>query len=319
MDKLRRPRLSLDLLRGFRSAARHLSFTKAAAELFVTQPAISKEIRTLEEQLGQELFEREHRGLKLTRAGEELYRVADEAITALDAVTERLAGTEKVLSVTTTPALASLWLAPRLPRFNQAHPGIDIHIFTSNDRPDLERDRIDVAIRFVNFWDDAPNDEPLFACVNFPVCAPALTRGERALRTPADLANTVRLDYEAMRDGRRISEWEVWFEVMKLEPVKPASTLRFPQYDQAVGAAALAQGVAMGVTPHVTNKLRDGSLCAPFGPEAVIRRGDFFIVIRRDVVGREAVEAFVSWLREEARLDGPAVPVPARRASKGIA
>ena len=319
MDKLRRPRLSLDLLRGFRSAARHLSFTRAAQELFVTQPAISKEIKTLEEQLGQDLFEREHRALRLTRAGEELFRVADEALTALDAVTERLSGTEKVLSVTTTPALASLWLAPRLPRFNQVHPGIDVHIFASNDRPDLDRDRIDVAVRFVNSWDDAPNDVPLFGCMAFPVCAPALTQGEEALRGPQDLARFVRLDYETLRDGKRVSEWEFWFETLKLAPIKPTSTLRFPQYDQVVGAATQGLGVAMGEMPHIASKLQDGSLCAPFGREAVARRGDFYIVIRRDVTGREAVDAFVSWLRGEVRTNGPEEQEPARRTSKGAA
>ena len=124
MDKRRYPRLSLDLLRGFRVAARHLSFTRAAQELFVTQSAISREIKTLEEQIGQPLFHRVHRALQLTRAGEELYRAADDALTLLDGVTDRLAGTGKAIAVTTTSALASMWLAPRLPRFNSAHPGI---------------------------------------------------------------------------------------------------------------------------------------------------------------------------------------------------
>ena len=149
MDKRRRPRLSLDLLRGFRAAARHLSFTRAAHELFVTQSAISREIKTLEEQIGQPLFHRVHRALQLTRAGEELYRAADEALTQLDAVTDRLAGSGRALTVTTTTALASLWLAPRLPRFTRLRPEIDVRIVASNDKPDLERDQLDIAIRFV--------------------------------------------------------------------------------------------------------------------------------------------------------------------------
>src|SRR3989442_15725923 len=128
MDKRRYPRLSLDLLRGFRVAARHLSFTRAAQELFVTQSAISREIKTLEEQIGQPLFHRVHRALQLTRAGEELYHAADEALAQLDAVVHRLAGSGRVLAVTTTNALASLWLAPRLHRFNHLHPGINVRI-----------------------------------------------------------------------------------------------------------------------------------------------------------------------------------------------
>ena len=114
MNRKRAPRLSLDLLRGFRAAARHLSFTRAAQDLFVTQSAISREIKTLEEQLGQPLFRRVNRTLQLTPAGEELYRIADETLTQLDAAVERIAGASKVVTVTTTTALASLWLAPRL-------------------------------------------------------------------------------------------------------------------------------------------------------------------------------------------------------------
>ena len=124
----KRPRLSLDLLRGFRAAARHLSFTRAADELFVTQAAISREIKTLEDQLGQPLFERQRLALQLTRAGEELYRAADQALSHLDAVTDRLAGSGATLRVMTTTGLASLWLAPRLPRFNRLNPTIDVRI-----------------------------------------------------------------------------------------------------------------------------------------------------------------------------------------------
>src|SRR5258707_13429769 len=116
-------RLSLDLLRGFRSAARHLSFTRAARELFVTQSAISREIKKLEQQLGQPLFHRVNRALQLTHAGEELYRATDEALAMIDAATDRLTGSERTLGITTTTALASLWLVPRLQQFTRHHPG----------------------------------------------------------------------------------------------------------------------------------------------------------------------------------------------------
>ena len=112
MDKRRRPRISLDLLRGFRVAARQLSFTRAAEELSVTQSAISHEIKTLEEQIGRPLFVRVHRGLQLTRLGEELYRIADETLAQIDAFAERIAETGETISVTTTSGLASMWLAP---------------------------------------------------------------------------------------------------------------------------------------------------------------------------------------------------------------
>ena len=314
MDRRRRPRLSLDLLRGFRAAARHLSFTRAAQELSVTQPAISREIRTLEDQIGQPLFHRVHRALQLTRAGEELYRAADEALGQLDAVTDRLAGSARTLAVQTTSGLASLWLAPRLPRFNRLHPTIDVRVIASNDKPELERDQLDVAIRFVPRGADAPDGERLFDCRSVPVCSPALAR-DRAhpLRTPTDLAHHVRLEYETVRDGRRWSAWDFWFDAMNLRPVLPASTLYFPQYDQEISAAIEGSGVAMGVLPHVMQRLREGLLLAPFGSDAIAQWGVFLLVRRRDVAAREAVEAFVAWLKSEVRRDGEfTLPLPAK-------
>lgn len=303
----RRPRLSLDLLRGFRAAARHLSFTRAADELCVTQSAISREIKTLEDQIGQPLFQRQPRALQLTRAGEELYRAADQALSHLDAVTDRLVGSGTTLRVMTTTGLASLWLAPRLPRFNRLNPTIDVRIVASNDKPDLERDQLDVAIRFVLPGYEAPGAERLFACHSLPVCAPTLARDAALpLRTPADLAQHVRLEYETVRDGRRWSAWDFWFTALKLPPVASVSTLYFPQYDQEVAAAIEGTGVAMGVLPHVLNQLRSGVLCAPFGRDAIGDWGAFYVVRRTDVAEREAVETFVSWLRSEAQKDAEA-------------
>jgi len=327
MNNRRRPQLSLDLLRGFRAAARSLSFTRAAEDLSVTQSAISHEIRTLEEQIGQPLFERVHRGLRLTRAGEELFRVVDESLEHIDAVVDRLVGSGKSISVTTTSGLASLWLAPRLPRFNHAHPGIDVHVVASNDKPDLERDDIDVAIRFVQPGEDVPDSERLMDCNCFPVCSPALAaNAAHPIRAPADLAHHVMLDYETIRNGRRVSEWGFWFDAVKTRRVTPASTLRFPQYDQVVAAAVEGSGVAMGELPHLAQHLREGILCAPFGPHGVARRGTYFVVRRKDVAKRAAVEAFVDWLWSEAKREGestlaavtagdasPGKPAPASR------
>jgi DNA-binding transcriptional LysR family regulator len=319
MNKRRPPRLSLDLLRGFHAAARHLSFTRAAQELFVTQSAISREIRTLEEQLGQPLFRRVHRALELTPAGEELFRTAEESLARIDATTGRLAGSGRSLAVTTTTALASLWLAPRLPRFNRLYPGVDVRVAATNEKPDLEREQLDVAIRFAPRGADTPPGERVFDCEIFPVCAPSLARdAAHPLRAPADLAHHVRLDFETIRDGRPWSEWDVWYGATKIPAVKPRSTLRFSHYDQVIPAAIEGSGVAMGARPHLTQHLRDGTLCAPFGPEATATLGSFFAVVRSDAAGRDAVESFLAWLRSEVRRDGQltlAAPRPPKRSA----
>jgi DNA-binding transcriptional LysR family regulator len=307
MDKRRPPRLSLDLLRGFRVAARHLSFTRAADELFVTQSAVSREVKTLEEQIGQPLFHRVHRALQLTRAGKELYLVADAALAQLDAVADRLSGSGRTLAVTTTNALASLWLAPRLPRFSRLHPRISVRVAASNEKADLERDQIDIALQFAPAGAERPNGEHLFKCETFPVCAPALARGRaHPLRTPADLVHHVRLDFETVRGGRWFSEWDYWFGATRTPVVRSASTLRFSQLEQVLPAAIEGDGVAIAALPHFLQQLRDGRLCAPFGRGPVAYRGDFFIAVRRDVAGDDAVEAFCRWLRSEVRRDGEA-------------
>ncbi len=313
MDKRRRPRLSLDLLRGFRAAARYLSFTRAAEEQFVTQSAISREIKTLEEQIGQPLFHRRHRALELTRAGKELYLAADAALVQLDAVADRLAGSGRTLAVTTTNALASLWLAPRLPRFGRLNPRVSVRVAASNDRADLERDQIDVAIQFAPAGAEAPSEEHLLRCETLPMCAPSLARGRaQPLRTPADLPRHVRLDFETVRGGRWFSEWDFWFDTTGIAVESAASTLRFSQLEQLLPAALAGDGVAMGALPHFLPQLRDGRLCAPFGRTAVAHRGDFFIVVRRDVAGDEAVAAVVEWLRREARRDADLGLAPSR-------
>lgn len=298
-------RLSLDLLRGFRAAARHLSFTRAAQELCVTQSAVSREIKTLEDQLGHALFRRINRALQLTAAGEELFRISEKAIGELDSAVDRIAGSSKVLGVTTTPAFASMWLAPRLPRFNRANPGVDVRVVASNDKPDLERDQLDVAIQVVLPGADPPAGERLLECKTFPICTPALARKKtHPVKHLSDIEHHVRLDYESLRDGRRMSEWKFWFDAMDLKAVDPVSTLHFPQYDQVVMAAVEGSGLAMGVMPYIIPYLREGVLCAPFGRSSVAHRGTFFAVRRPDVAESILVRAFVAWLWHEVEGEG---------------
>jgi len=304
MDGRRTPRLSLDLLRGFRAAARHLSFTRAAQELCVTQPAISREVRTLEEQLGRPLFRRVNRSLELTQAGQELFSAVNEALDLIDATTIRLAGSSTTLAVTTTVALASTWLVSRLPRFAQLHPEIDMRFVASNHMVDLEREHIDVAIRYVPSGAASPSSDKLFDYEQFPVCAPALADDRaRPLRTPADLSKHVLLEFETLLYGRPWFDWQQWFSAMKLRGVEGAQWLRFSHYDQVIEAAIKGSGVAVGKRPHLTDHLRDGILVAPLGTGYVARPGAFHVEVS-GAARRDVVEIFVNWLHLEAQRDG---------------
>jgi DNA-binding transcriptional LysR family regulator len=141
---------SLDLLRGFEAAARHLSFTRAARELHVTQSAVSRQIKTIEEQLGVTLFRRLNRALLLTEEGQALSRAVAGALAGIEQAVARLSGLaeDRPITVTTTISFAALWLVPRLARFRAAFPHTDVRLAARNELADLERERIDVAIRF---------------------------------------------------------------------------------------------------------------------------------------------------------------------------
>src|SRR5207247_186534 len=144
-----RPLPPLDLLRGFESAARHLSFTKAAGELFLTQSAVSRQIQALEAFVGVPLFERRHKALVLTEAGQAYYRTVAQTLDQLRDATRRLKETRAghVLTVTTTVSFASMWLVPRLARFRKEHPKVDVRITATFEVVDLEREGVDLAVR----------------------------------------------------------------------------------------------------------------------------------------------------------------------------
>ena len=310
------PRPSLDLLRGFRSAARHLSFTHAARELFVTQSAISHQIKTLEEQIGRPLFRRVNRALELTETGTELFRAIDEALTLIDNATERAAGPWRTLSVTTTVAMASTWLVPRLPRFAELHPEVDLRLVATNDAIDLKRDHVDVAIRFATLDMPPPSQEKLFDYLQFTVCAPALARShERPLRTLADLSRHVLLEFETILYGRPWYDWQRWADAMKLPAVKAAGWLRFSHYDQVIEAARKGTGVAVGKWPHLSDHLRQGSLVAPLGHAAVAVVGAFYV--DRFESGGAASDAFIEWVRAEATGDKMKPVRPRREKAPG--
>lgn len=312
MRKRPNPRLSLDLLKGFEAAARHLSFTRAAEELFLTQSAISREIKTLEDQLGQPLFTRVNRGLSLTGAGQELYRGVCEGLELIEAATRRAAGLDedRTLTVTTSVPLASLWLASRLPRFIARHRDVDVRIVAADKALDLARERIDLAIR--RFPPDEvppPHTPRLFPMEVFPVCAPSLMRDPiRALKGPSDLRYHVLLEFEPATARPAWLDWQGWMRAMKIEGLRPAGMLRFSHYDQLIEAALESAGIALGRYPHIARHLREGRLVVPFGRDAVVGLGAFHIVRAPGRAARPLVEKFIKWLHEEVDEDAKHLP-----------
>lgn len=304
--KTRASRLSLDLLKGFEAAARHLSFTRAAKELFLTQSAVSREIKTLEQQLGQPLFVRGNPGLRLTDAGQTLYRAVAEALLLIEQATGRLGSTQttETLTVTTSVPLASMWLVPKLQRFFELYPDIDVRSVASNETLDLERERLDLAIRWIGPGAVTAGAEHLFDVEIFPVCAPRLARDRtRPLKIPADLSSHVILDFDTATGRGPWSDWQLWLAGMKLEGLKSAGTLRFSHFDQVTQAAINGSGVAIGRSPHNVRHLREGLLVAPFGSEERLVFGCYAAVIAERSKNRPIVGKFLSWLRDVVNED----------------
>jgi DNA-binding transcriptional LysR family regulator len=267
---------------------------------------VSREIKTLEDQLGQPLFSRVNRGLQLTEPGQVLYRAVGEALSLIEEATSRLAGAKAVetLTVTTSVPLASTWLVPKLPRFLRRYPEIDVRSVAADQRLDLQRERLDIAIRWAPPGSIVPDGERLFDVEIFPVCAPATARdSKRPVKSPDDLARHVLLDLETFTHKGRWSDWQPWLEAMKMLKLKPAGTLRFSHYDQVIQAAIDGSGIAIGRTPHNARHLRDGSLVAPLGKAGAIPWGNYFVLIAPSSAQRPIVKKFVAWLHEEVRED----------------
>lgn len=292
---------ALDPLKGFEAAARHLSFTKAAAELFLTQSAISRQIQTLEEQLGVKLFRREVRRLALTPEGEVLQRATTEALTRLAEVCAGLKAAQRRPRVTVSAAvgIASLWLVPRLAAFQEIEPDLDVLISADNRMVDLEREDIDLAMRYIAPEVAPPDATLLFDEVVFPVASPALAAGLPAALRPEDLARLTLLAFESGNNTPWLS-WEPWLIGLGLAQAKPKAVLHFNQYDQMIRAAEDGRGLALGRGPLVAQSIAEGRLQPLADARQRIAARAYFLV-KAPQADRPEVARFAAWLIDEAK------------------
>ncbi|BBP64692.1 transcriptional regulator [Pseudomonas sp. Cab53] len=295
---------SLNGLKAFESAARHMSFTKAAEELNVTQTAVSHQIRRLEEELGVRLFLRLKDGLALSREGQAYFPGIRSAFHELRHCTEALLETRNhsVLTISTLVSFASKWLLPRLASFQQAFPGIDVRITASTELVDFRKTGIDAAIRYgAGDWQGLRADW-LMCDEIFPVCSPRLLEGSGALRNPGDLASHTLLQVSGQTQG----DWNAWLEAAA-QPARLAegSRLTFDLAMMAVQAAVDGLGVCIGRSTYVKDDLKAGRLVVPFDLKLKSDFG-FYLVSPHETAGTQTVQAFRTWLLEQVR--GPDRP-----------
>lgn len=311
MHKTLRELPSLDFLRGFEAAGRLASLTRAADELFLTQSALSRQVKALEDSLGVALFERKHRAIALTQAGIAFHRDVTETLRALAAAADQVKGRARdpALTITTTVSFASLWMIPKLPAFRARHPNVEVYVSADDRNVDLERGDVDVAIRYLGA-NVPPEAVRLFGERLFPVASPALLRNRASpLRTPADLRHHVLLHLDDPEGRVPWVNWKTWLTANGEPQLKPAGSLRFSLYDQLIQAALGGQGVALGRVPMVGELLESGRLVAPFAKRYDSQRG-YYVLVAPHARTRADVNAFVTFIREQAALAESTIDVP---------
>lgn len=302
----RDPLPALDLLKAFEAAARHLSFTKAGAELFLSQSAVSRQIQQLEQQLGTPLFIRRTRALLLTEAGQRYYRDVAETLRQLRDATARLTARAAgaTVTVTTTVTFASLWLVPRLGDFRERHPEVNVFLAADNNLRDLERDRLDVSIRYAPRRIAGRDALKLFGESVVPVCSPKLP-GAGDISRPEDLARFPLIHYEDPVQQTPWLSWDVWFEVMQVKRERAAAALRFSHYDQVVRAATEGQGIALGRLPLIAPLLKEGKLALPLRAARYRMSAQdraYWLVVSAAARSRPEVAKFTEWLKSQAGI-----------------
>ncbi|WP_299620877.1 transcriptional regulator GcvA [Pelagibius sp.] len=295
----------LAALRTFEVAARHLSFTRAAAELHVTQGAVSQQIKQLEANLGFALFHRGARGLRLTDKGEALAETAQAVFRRLFDKVEELQQPEEggILTVTASPSLAVKWLIPRLGRFHERHPEIDVRIRPTGDRIDLvaEAATIDLAIRFGQGPFPGLVSKAIMHETVFAVCSPDLLAKGPPLRRPEDLKHHTLLHTESARmEVNSMATWSVWLGILGVKDVDAAAGPSFPNSYMLIQAAIHGQGVALTWATLAEDDLRAGRLVRLFD-RAVEGSMAYFMVCTEAAAKKPKVIAFCDWLAEEGR------------------
>ncbi len=293
---MKRGRLPLTALRSFEAAGRHLSFSRAAEELFVSQAAISRQIRQLETTLKTALFQRLHRKVALTETGHHLLRQLTSSFDAIDgALSEILAhAAPTTVTVSVEPSIALEWLIPRLDQFRNLHPDIDI-LLDANVRPiDFHAEKADLAIRYSarnTSWPDT-DAEMLSPVFDTPLLSPALLKSGPALSSPDDLRR-----YPLLHEENR-HYWDEWFRAAGgRESTMPARGPLMTEMSLVLQSARRGHGVALGCTLMAYKDIVDGTLLRPF--KTSLPAGAYWLVSRDLKAVSEPAGRFANWLRSE--------------------
>lgn len=317
MSTRQRP-LSLDSLRTFEAVARRLSFSAAADELYLTQSAVSRQIKALEEELGAQLFNRGTRRVELTAAGGALLQAVSPSLERIDRAVRqvRIARGRQHVNVSTFASFATLWLMPRLARFQQLHPDIDIRLSATDKLVEMDDQEVDLLLRY-DFEHNVPTHaEPMFDDVLAPMTSPWLLAQARSGALPpldraADLAAHALLEEDDHRPSAFSLSWRRWLQLHGQPQLEPRRWVYLNFTHQQVQGALAGQGIALARLPMVHELLERGELVEPFGAAGrMAGEARYWLILLPLARMRPALKAFTDWVREEAE---------ATRAAMGLA
>lgn len=289
----------LDLIRGFVAVGRRMSITLAAQDLCLTQSALSRQVRALEDSLGFDLFQRGYRSISFTPEGERLFRTADAAVQQLQEVFEVLREAQEALPVTITASIGvtGLWLLPRINGFQRRYPNIDLRMAAIDRNLDLRAESIDLGIRYCTANNAPSGAIRLFEEAVVPVAHPSL--GLLRLDEAAVLGRHALLEFDGPR--RPLLRWSDQLAAMGLAYAQPKRMLRFNQYDQVIAAALAGQGIALGRIGLIEPLLADKRLIA-LTCGAPLRTSAYgYWLYQAEPQPRQDVLDVVEWIRLEAR------------------
>ncbi len=304
-NKLIRPGV-LDLIASFVAVGRRMSITLAAQDLCLTQSAVSRQIRSLEDILDVRLLNRGHRSISFTAEGARLFHTATEAIEQLQEVCAALtnSGERSPVIITASIGVMALWLLPRLGDFQARYPSIDVHLAANNRTLDLQREGIDLAIRYCAERNVPLGSIHLFGEAVAPIAHPSLALP--SLDFPRTVAEHFLLEY--VDPQHPWLQWAEYFNFMGITAAKPKGFLRFNQYDHVVQAALAGQGIALGRIALVETLLEDKRLArleaATYNPSCEYA----YWLVQGAPTPREDVVQVADWIRSEAakvRIERP--------------
>jgi LysR family glycine cleavage system transcriptional activator len=286
---------SLNALRAFEAAARHLSFKGAAHELNVSQSAVSHQIKALEDNLGLTLFVRRPREVELTLNGQHYYPILREAFDRIAEGTEQMLGNRStsILTVQVYSTFTIQWLLPRLKRFQAEKSDIQVRLHTSQANTDFHHEAVDVSILIGQANNPTLHYDRLFDSHLFPVCSPDYLQQNGPIVSPIDLKNHALLQVFPSPE-----DWPNWVSGMKMEPFSHNSKLQLQMesYNDALASAAQGLGVALGQQPYMNQYLESESLVEIFPNQRIRNPNHWYLVCRKNQANVTKIVSFRAWL-----------------------